>query len=126
MGNQGMIKRLLRGLLPAALYCVGQEGVRRYRRQRQAAAPKLDEGACCRLLGDEMGMAPDQLLGLFEHNASDAAVKGIFSKHVGGSRRPFGGHITFGSAISIRSHRYLPPLPSSRLRPRTKPEHPPG
>ena len=53
MGNQGMIKRLLRGLLPAALYGVGQEGVRRYRRQRQAAAPKLDEGACCRLLGEE-------------------------------------------------------------------------
>ena len=69
MGNQGMIKRLLRGLLPAALYGVGQEGVRRYRRQRQAAAPKLDEGACCRLLGEEMGRGPGAIV--FVHSSVD-------------------------------------------------------
>ena len=69
MGNQGMIKRLLRGLLPAALYGVGQEGVRRYRRQRQAAAPKLDEGACCRLLGEEMGLGPGAIV--FVHSSVD-------------------------------------------------------
>ena len=64
-----MIKRLLRGLLPAALYGVGQEGVRRYRRQRQAAAPKLDEGACCRLLGEEMGLGPGAIV--FVHSSVD-------------------------------------------------------
>lgn len=64
-----MIKRLLRGLLPATLYGVGQEGMRRYRRQRLAAAPKLDEGACRRLLTEEMGLGSGALV--FVHSSVD-------------------------------------------------------
>ncbi|MEE3258370.1 MAG: AAC(3) family N-acetyltransferase [Candidatus Latescibacterota bacterium] len=64
-----MIKRILRGLLPAAVYGAGRGGLQYYRQQRQTLAPRLGEDACRRLLADELGLARGDIA--FVHSSVD-------------------------------------------------------
>lgn len=64
-----MIKRILRGLLPAAVYGAGKGSWQRYRQQRQSLAPRLGEDDCRRLFADELGLARGDIA--FIHSSLD-------------------------------------------------------
>ena len=61
------------------------------------------------VLIDEVGMTPDTLLGTFEHNLTDAAVKNLYSTRPDKTLRPFGGYNT----LVLGDLYQIPPIPSS-------------
>lgn len=64
-----MIKRILRQVLPVAVYGAGRAGLQRYRLRRQGLRPKLGEQALRRILVDQLALARGDTV--FVHSSVD-------------------------------------------------------